>query len=147
LAAHNPEIDWKKGEVRMTRYLPLCGKREKARKTLRRKEAVRRQETRKMEEEKAINWTADKKKDWEREEEMELDYCKVETMVPKWFHQWLKVLGKVESKRMPVRKIWDHAIDIKKDFKASKAKVYPLSRNKRDEIQKFVDEHLKKGYI
>jgi len=26
LAAHNPEIDWEKREVRMTRCLPLCGK-------------------------------------------------------------------------------------------------------------------------
>jgi len=26
LAAHNPEIDWEKGEVKMTRYPPLCGK-------------------------------------------------------------------------------------------------------------------------
>jgi len=25
--------------------------------------------------------------------------------------------------------------------------VYPLSRNERDEVQQFVDEHLKKGYI
>jgi len=36
---------------------------------------------------------------------------------------------------------------VKEDFKPSKAKVYPLSRNERDEVQKFVDEHLKKGYI
>jgi len=59
----------------------------------------------------------------------------------------LKVFGKVESKRMLVRKIWDHAIDLNNDFKASKARVYPLSRNKKKEVQKFVDEHLKKGYI
>jgi len=26
LAAHNPEIDWEKREVKMTRYLPICGK-------------------------------------------------------------------------------------------------------------------------
>ena len=26
LAAHNPEINWEKGEVRMIRCLPLCGK-------------------------------------------------------------------------------------------------------------------------
>jgi len=26
LAAHNPEIDWEKGEVQMTRCSPLCGK-------------------------------------------------------------------------------------------------------------------------
>jgi len=26
LACHNPEIDWKMGEVQMTRYLEECGK-------------------------------------------------------------------------------------------------------------------------
>jgi len=36
---------------------------------------------------------------------------------------------------------------VQKDFKPSKAKVYPLSRNEREEVQKFMDEHLKKGYI
>jgi len=57
------------------------------------------------------------------------------------------VFGKVESERMLVQKVWDHAIDVREDFKPSKAKVYLLSRNERDEVQKFVDEHLKKGYI
>jgi len=32
----------------------------------------------------------------------------------------------VELERMPVRKVWDHAVDLKEEFKASKAKVYPL---------------------
>jgi len=36
---------------------------------------------------------------------------------------------------------------VKEDFKLSKAKVYLLSRNEREEVQKFVNEHLKKGYI
>ena len=48
---------------------------------------------------------------------------------------------------MPVRKAWDHAINLNDDFKASKARVYPLSRNEKEEVQKFVDEHLKKEYI
>jgi len=38
-------------------------------------------------------------------------------------------------------------ISFKDDFKTSKARVYPLSRNEKEEIQKFVDEHFKKGYI
>jgi len=63
LAAHNPEIDWEKGEVKMTRCPPLCGKNEKIRKNKERKEAMRRRETRKVEEEKAINWAADEKED------------------------------------------------------------------------------------
>ena len=68
-------------------------------------------------------------------------------MVPKRFHKWLKVFEKVESERMLVKKVWDYAIDLNNDFKASKVRVYPLSRNEKEEVQKFVDEHLKKGYI
>jgi len=108
---------------------------------------MRKREARKIEEKKAVSWAADEKEDWGSEEEMEIDHRKIETMVPKWFHRWLKVFGKVELERMLVRKVWDHAVDLKEEFKASKAKVYPLSRNERDEVQKFVDEHLKKGYI
>ena len=77
-----------------------------------------------------IRWAADKMKNWEREEEIELDHRKVEAMVPQRFHWWSKVFGKVESERMPMKKVWDHAIDLKKYVKASKARVYPLSRNK-----------------
>jgi len=57
------------------------------------------------------------------------------------------VFGKVESKRMPTRKIWDYAIDLKEEFKASKAQVYSLSRNEREEVQQFIQDHLRKGYI
>ena len=38
-------------------------------------------------------------------------------------------------------------IDLNNNFKASKARVYPLFRNKKEEMQKFVNKHLKKGYI
>jgi len=39
-----------------------------------------------MEEEKAINWAADEKKDWRREEEIEMDHWKIKGMVPKKLH-------------------------------------------------------------
>jgi len=94
-----------------------------------------------------VRWAVDEKEDWGREKEIETDHRRVEEMVSKRFHKWSKVFGKVESKKMPVRKVWDHAIDLNDNFKASKARVYPLSRNEKEEVQKFVDEHLKKGYI
>ena len=56
---------------------------------------------------------ADEKEDWGREEEIKLDHQKIEGMVPKNFHKWLKVFGKIESERILVRKVWDHAIDLK----------------------------------
>jgi len=41
LVAHNPEIDWEKGEVKMMRCPPVCGKNEKIKKSKERKEATR----------------------------------------------------------------------------------------------------------
>jgi len=40
---------------------------------------------------------------------------------------------------MPIRKFWDHAIDLKKTFKPQKRKIYPLSKNKREKVQNFVN--------
>jgi len=73
LVAHNPEIDWEKGEVRMTRCLPICGKK-------------------KQEEEKK------KVKKAEKDEDEEV----LRKLVPKRFWRWKKVFGKKESERMPV---------------------------------------------
>jgi len=78
---------------------------------------------------------------------MEEDHRKIEEMVPKKFLKWRKVFGKVESERMPTRKIWDHAIDLKETFVLQKGKIYSLSKNGREEVQNFVKDQLRKGYI
>jgi len=57
------------------------------------------------------------------------------------------VFRKIESERMLTRKIWDHTIDLKEIFKSRKGRVYSLSRNKREEVQKFLENQLRKGYI
>jgi len=57
------------------------------------------------------------------------------------------VFRKVESKRMPTRKIWDYVIDLKETFKPRKGRIYPLSKNEREEVQNFVEDQLRKGYI
>jgi len=57
------------------------------------------------------------------------------------------VFGKVESERMLTRKVWDHAIDLKEIFKLQKGRIYPLSKNEREEIQNFIEDQLRKGYI
>ena len=77
MAAHNPEINWETGEVKMTRFLPLCGgrssKREKAKRVII------------LEEEKIVKWAIDDKEDWEKEEEIEENHRKIKEMVPKRF--------------------------------------------------------------
>ena len=68
-------------------------------------------------------------------------------LVPEKFYQWIKVFGKKQSERMPTRKIWDHVIDVREEFVPRKEKVYPLSREVREEVREFMKEQLRKGYI
>ena len=57
------------------------------------------------------------------------------------------MFGKKQSERMPTRKLWNHAIKVKEEFVPRKGKVYPLSREEREEVREFVKEQLRKGYI
>ena len=118
LAVHNLEIDWEKGEVKMTQCPPICGKEKK------------------QVEEKAV-------KKVERNENEEV----LKKLVSKRFWKWKKVFGKKDSERMPVQKVQDHAIELKEGFMPRKGKVYLLSREKREEVQAFVEDQLRKGYI
>jgi len=126
-------------EVKMTRCLPLCGRKSQ------KKERIKRVVT--EEKEKIVQWAIDDKEDWGKKEEMEKHHRKIKEIVPKKFLKWRKVFGKVESERMPTRKIWDHAIDLKETFKPQKGKIYPLFKNEREEVQNFVEDQLRKGYI
>ena len=57
------------------------------------------------------------------------------------------MFGKKQSERMLVRKIWDHAIDVREGFIPRKGKIYPLLREVREEVREFIKEQLRKGYI
>jgi len=118
LAAHNPEIDWEKGEVKITCCPPICG---------RRKQEGGEEEARKIEKDK--------------DKEM------LRRLVPRKFWKWRKVFGKRESERMLVQKTWDHTIELKEGFTPKKRKVYLLLREEREEVQTFVEDQLRKGYI
>jgi len=87
------------------------------------------------------------KEDWEREKEVKADHRKIKKIVPKKFLKWRKVFGKMKSERISTRKVWDHAIDLKETFKPKKGRIYPLSKDKREKVQKFIDDQLRKGYI
>jgi len=77
LAIHNLEINLETGKVKMTRCLPLCGRRSPKR------EKVKRVVT--LEKEKIIQWTIDNKEDWEREEEIKENHRKIKEIVLKMF--------------------------------------------------------------
>jgi len=125
LAAHNPEINWETGEVKIMRCPPMYGRNSKIRE---KKEVKRKKRVVTIEKRKMVRWAVDNKEDWGREEEVEADHRKIEEIVPKKFLKWRKVFGKVELERMPTRKVWDHTIDLKEMFKSKKKRIYPLSK-------------------
>ena len=94
MQAHNPEINWETGEVKMTRCPPLCGrntKLEKKQKAKKGKGVVT------LEKEKIMRWAIEDKEDWERDKKVEVDYKKIEKMVPKRF-----VMRAPSRKKFPV---------------------------------------------
>ena len=131
LQAHNPEINWKTEEVKMTMCPLLYGRNTKLKEEKRRKKEKR---VVILEEKKIVRWVVDNKEDWEREEEVEVDYRKIKEMVPQKFLKWRKVFGKVKSERMLTKKVWDHAINLKEMIKPQKRRIYPLSKNEREEV-------------
>ena len=48
---------------------------------------------------------------------------------------------------MPVRKPWDHVINLREDFVLRKEKTYLILREEKEKIREFVEEQLRKGYI
>ena len=68
-------------------------------------------------------------------------------MVPQKFNKQLKVFEKAESERIPVKKPWDHAINLKKDFVPRKRRTYLMSREEKREVREFIEEQLRKEYI
>ena len=84
---------------------------------------------------------------WDEEEEAAKSEMEAKKLVPEKFHKWIKVFGKKQSERIPTRKVWDHAIDMKEGFVPRKGKVYLLLREEREEVREFVKEQLRKGYI
>ena len=71
----------------------------------------------------------------------------VEELVSRRFQKQKKVFRKEESEKISTRKPQNHAIELKKRFVPRKGKVYLLSREKREEIQVFIEDQLQKGYI
>ena len=67
---------------------------------------------------------------WDKEEEAVKLEAEAKKLVPEKFHKWIKVFGKKQLERMPTRKIWDHAIDMKEGFVLRKGTSDPQSHLK-----------------
>ena len=138
LACNNPEINWKTGEVKITRCLDKCEKWQKTKqmKPRQQEQMIKKQKRKKMKREKKKEFrkpTVEEEieiarmiEEKQEEEEDLMEIRMVEKMVSRRFHKYLKMFKK-KLEKMLTRKTQEHAIDLKEDFVPKKRKIYPLS--------------------
>ena len=73
---------------------------------------------------------------------------KTNPKIPQPYQQFTEVFSEEALHEFPPVQVWDHAIELKPEAPATlPGKIYPLSQMELQELQKFVDEHLKRGTI
>jgi len=136
LQKHNPNIDWVTSKVNLT-WCPLeCKSLLETcfAKLLRENES---QET----------WVQALKAHELKVTIDELTLEDAQKQVPREYWEVLDVFSKKSSEHMPLRKPWDHGIDLKEDFPPKKGRLIPLSVDEQKEVESFLDDQLAKGYI
>ena len=68
--------------------------------------------------------------------------------LPNEYKRHTYVFGEKESQRFPGPHLWDHMIELKHRAPSTiPGKIYALTQMEQEALTKFIDEHLKKGYI
>ena len=134
LAYYNPEIDWrtegKYDEMSREVWKVVKAKAEKTRisKTKRRGEERKKRKKRKEEEVEAerkepkreriikVKRVAEEQKIWVKEKEVAKSEEEAKKLVPSRFHKWIYIFRKKTSERMLTKKLWNHPIEVKKEF-------------------------------
>jgi len=84
-------------------------------------------------------------KAWAKRRETSIALAK---QIPEEYQQHSKVFDEKEADRFPPKREEDHAINLKEDASAVlDCKIYPLSHDQDAELNKFLGELLRKGYI
>jgi hypothetical protein len=70
-----------------------------------------------------------------------------EQLVPAKYHEYLDIFSKEKAHCFPESRPWDHKIEMKEGFEPKSCKNYNLTPTEQIELDKFLEENLKKGYI
>jgi hypothetical protein len=70
-----------------------------------------------------------------------------EVKLPSYLEPYAATFDKGKAERMPESRLYDHTIDLKEDFVPRDCKVYTLLQAEEKEMNEFIDENLRKGYI
>ncbi|PIL27241.1 hypothetical protein GSI_10385 [Ganoderma sinense ZZ0214-1] len=140
LREHNPEVDWKRGLLRLSRCPEACPAHQKASKPVETK-------ARDTEGKEGKDATYTYSQQLAEQEYQKKEIRPVEEIVPEQYHEYLRVFSKEASECLPDHGPYDRTIELVPDARMFYSKVYPLSPSEQVELDKFINENLAKGYI
>jgi hypothetical protein len=70
-----------------------------------------------------------------------------EQLVPAEYHKYLDIFSEEKEHHFPESRPWDYKIKMKEGFEPKSFKDYNLTPAEQIELDKFLKENLKKGYI
>lgn len=150
LFKHNPEIDWRSQKITFSRCPPECNMQgTEETEGWKPEEALEEGESILMVDfAEHIDLRVKATQAQQMAEEADRDREKMtEDAVPEQYREYIKVFAKESFDRLPQKRPWDHAIELKPDSKAVDCKIYPLSQTEQGELTKFLEENLKSGRI
>ncbi len=68
-------------------------------------------------------------------------------LIPDQYKEFSSVFSKSSFDELPEKRKWDHAIELKDDFKEKFTKVYPLNPHEQKQLDEFIEENLATGRI
>ena len=110
LQKHNPSINWQSGVIKFTRCPRSCL-------MLHGHHWAKRLATLDDEERDGLEYIHQAKVEAPAAKK---PVCTPEELVPKCYHSYLDIFSEKATSRFPLRKPWDHAIDLKDTFKPKK---------------------------
>jgi hypothetical protein len=180
LKAHNPEIDWVKGEFVFSRCPAWCGGSSPKGQAQPRADAFSKPDITpkhmgnvgtQAEEDKSlnehyipfdsldsrefireadihfINAAENHSTRLAREAQLSQKLTSLEDILDGPYADYADIFEKKDFDELPPNKKWDHAIELKPDFKPFKAKMYPLNPEEQKHLQNFLQENLRTGRI
>ena len=67
--------------------------------------------------------------------------------IPEEYHKFIRVFDEEEANQFPESRVWDHKIELKEGFQPKSFKTYNLTPEEQKELDAFLKESLKMGYI
>ena len=72
------------------------------------------------------------------------------SQLPREYHDFLDVFDRSRADELPPHRAYDHKVELvdgANDSNLPKSRIYPISGHKLEQVKKYLDENLKKGFI